>query len=127
MDDNTMLSLIEMVRNGVKYSLFQAFAKTIPFSLSEWSTFLHISTRSMQRYQIEQRTFDALQSEKIVEIAILYKKGIEIFGNSTHFNAWLEAENIALGKVKPKKLLDSSFGINMINDALIRIEHGVLA
>lgn len=127
MDDNTTLSLIELVRNGIKYSLFQEFANTIPFSLSEWSTFLHISTRSMQRYQVEQRTFDALQSEKIVEIAMLYKKGIEIFGNARRFNTWLEAENIALGNIKPKKLLDSSFGISMINDELTRIEHGVLA
>jgi putative toxin-antitoxin system antitoxin component (TIGR02293 family) len=127
MDDNTILSLIEMVRKGIKYSLFQAFANTIPFSISEWSTFLHVSTRSMQRYQVEQRTFDTLQSEKIVEIAILYKKGTEVFGNPLNFNAWLEAESIALGKVKPKKLLDSSFGIQMVHDELSRIEHGVLA
>jgi len=31
------------------------------------------------------------------------------------------------GSLKPKSLLDSSFGIRMISDQLGRIEHGVLA
>ena len=40
---------------------------------------------------------------------------------------WLDAENIALGGVKPKSLLDSTFGIEIVKDELTRIEHGILA
>jgi putative toxin-antitoxin system antitoxin component (TIGR02293 family) len=126
-DDKNIMSLIEMVRQGIKSSIFFNFVNKSPFSLTEWSVFLHISERTMHRYQKEKRTFDSLQSEKILEIALLYKKGIEVFGNSDKFNVWLESENLALGKVRPKKMFDSTFGIHLLKDELTRIEYGILA
>lgn len=62
-----------------------------------------------------------------LEIALLYLKGLDVFVDSQKFNTWLESQNIALGGIKPKDLLDNTFGINMIKDELSRIEHGVLA
>ena len=50
-----------------------------------------------------------------------------VFGGSTGFNTWLDTESLALGRVKTKSLLDSSFGIGLLKDELGRIEHGVLA
>lgn len=126
-DDKNVFSLIEMVRKGIEFPIFFSFANKSPFSLSEWSDFLHLSERTMQRYKKEKRTFDPLQSERILEIAMLYKKGIEVFGSADKFNSWLEAENLALGKVKPKLFFDNSFGINLLKDELTRIEYGVLA
>ena len=70
---------------------------------------------------------DEIQSEKILEIVLIYKKGIDVFGNAEKFNSWLETENLALGKNKPKSFLDSSFGINLLKDELTRIEYGILA
>lgn len=126
-DDKDVLSLIEAVRQGVKFSAFFNFANNGPFSINEWSGFLHLSERTMQRYKREKKTFDSLQSEKILEIALLYKKGTEVFGTGEKFNTWLTSENVALGSVKPKDLFDSSFGINLLKDELGRIEYGVLA
>ena len=126
-DDKNVLFLIDLVRQGIKYNLFFNFVKQSPFSLSEWSVFLHISERTLQRYKNDKKTFDQTQSEKILEIAMLYKKGIDVFGDSEKFNRWLETDNLAFGKIKPKSLLDSSFGINMLKDELTRIEYGVLA
>ncbi len=126
-DDKEVLSLIEAVRQGVKFNAFFNFASKGPFSINEWSTFLHLSERTMQRYKREKKTFDPLQSEKILEIALLYKKGTDVFGNGEKFNNWLTTNNVALGNVKPKDLLDSSFGINWPKDELGRIEYGVFA
>jgi putative toxin-antitoxin system antitoxin component (TIGR02293 family) len=81
----------------------------------------------MQRYRNEKRTFDPLQSEKIIEIALLYNKGVEVFGSAEKLNTWLETNNLALGDIKPKSLLDNTFGISILKDELIAIEHGVLA
>jgi putative toxin-antitoxin system antitoxin component (TIGR02293 family) len=120
-------SFIEMVRQGIDFSIFRALVGKSKFSLSEWSSFLHISDRTMQRYQKEQRPFDALQSEKIIEIALLFKKGKDVFGTDEKFNTWLDTTNIALGGVKPKSLMDSSFGIQIISDELSHIEHGLLS
>ena len=126
-DDINALSLVEMVRHGIKFATFDGFANKISFSLAEWSGYLHLSERTMQRYRNEKRTFDPLQSEKIIEIALLYNRGIEVFGHTATFESWLETGNIALDGIKPKMLLDNSFGINLIRDELTRIEFGILA
>ena len=126
-DDFKALSLVEMVRNGVRFEAFDTFANKSPFSLNEWSCYLHLSERTLQRYRSEKRTFDPLQSEKIIEITLFYKKGVEVFGSAEKFDAWLETDNLALGKIKPKMLLDNSFGINILKDELTAIEYGILA
>ena len=58
---------------------------------------------------------------------MLNKYGIEVFDDQDKFNVWLLTKNVALGGIKPKDLLDSSFGIQLLKDELTRIEHGVLA
>ncbi len=126
-DDKSILTLIEMVRQGIKFSNFTELVKLSPFNITEWSDFLHLSERTMQRYKKEKATFGNIHSEKILQITLLFNYGTDVFGDKKKFNNWLETDNLALGKIKPKELLDNSFGIDMIKDELARIEHGVLA
>jgi uncharacterized protein (DUF2384 family) len=42
---------------------------------------LHLNERSLQRYKQQKQTFDPLQSEKIIQVIFLFKKGIEVFGS----------------------------------------------
>lgn len=126
-DDRGVLSLIRTAREGISFLTFAGFVDKSPFDLTDWSAFLHLSERTMQRYKKEVRTFDARQSEKILEIALLYNKGTEVFGNADKFNLWLESPNLALGRIAPKSLMDSSFGLALLKDELGRIEHGILA
>ena len=119
--------LINTMRKGIAYNTFNKMAASSPFSLEEWCSFLHVSERTIQRYKKEKKAFDPIQSEKILEITLLYNKGVGVFGNTQKLDVWLESNNVALGGIKPKELLDSTFGIAMLRDELIRIEHGVLA
>lgn len=125
--NRSISSLINTVRAGIGFNVFMGLVKRSPFNISEWSSFLHLSERTMQRYKKEEKTFDPIQSEKIMEIALLYKKGVEVFGETERFDTWLNSNNIALGNIKPKELLDNTFGISLLKDELGRIEHGVLA
>ena len=95
--------------------------------MQDWADFLHISGKTLSRYQKEEKTFDTLQSEKILQIEMLYKRGEEVFGSSEYFLVWLQAENLALGKTKPQDLIGSNFGISLLMDELTRLEHGILA
>ena len=119
--------LINTMRSGIPFHTFSKMTESSPFSLDDWSAFLHLSERTIQRYKKEKKTFDPIHSEKILEITMLYKRGSEVFGKSEKFDSWLSTKSIAMGGIKPKDLLDSSFGITLINDELTRIEHGVLA
>ncbi len=126
-DDKGIFSLIRMIRNGISFRAFTEFVKSTPFSMSEWAGFLHISERTLHRYQKENHSFDAPRSEKILQVAMLYKHGMDVFGSKAAFDTWLDTEIISLGKIKPKSLLDSSFGISILKDELSRIEHGIPA
>lgn len=119
--------LMQWVRGGIDFDMFQNMASKFPFTIEEWSQFLHLSERTIQRYKKEEKNFDSLQSEKILQISLLYQRGVEIFGDKDNFNSWLSANNIALGNVKPKELLDNAFGIALLDEELTRIEHGIFA
>ena len=126
-DDNTVLSIMHMIRGGISYFQFDKVSKKIPFTLSEWSNMLHISERTIQRYQSENKSFEPLQSEKIMQLTMLCNYGMQVFGSSDVFFKWLNEPSIALGGAAPKSFLDNSFGIDYIKNELGRIEHGVLA
>ena len=127
LDDARLISLIDTVRKGISFPVFSSLVSHGPFSIIEWSAFLHLSERTLQRYRKEKKRFDPIHSEKIVEITMLFNLGAEIFGNKTRFDTWLSSDNIALGGQKPKTFLDNTFGIGLLKDELMRIEQGVLA
>lgn len=120
-------ALMSIVRGGIDFDLFRPLLTKYPFSIEDWSRYLHLSERTLQRYRKEKKTFDPLQTEKILQITMLYERGVQVFGHQQNFDTWLNTTSLALGSVKPKDLLDTAFGIDMIADELLRIEHGVLA
>ena len=120
-------SLISRAQRGIDYKEFKRIVELTPFSLNEWSGFLNLTQRTIQRYRRERKIFRKESAEKILMMVGLYQKGIEVFGSSQKFVNWLDANNISLGSKKPKDFLKTSQGIELINDELLRIEYGVLA
>lgn len=127
MEPTNAAYLIQHVRKGIPYTDFEKMVAFSSFSMSEWAVILHLTERSLQRYKQQNEVFDPLQSEKIMQIIILFKKGLEVFGSKTKFDTWLTTQNVSLGSIKPKEILDSAFGIEWILVELGRIEHGILA
>ena len=126
-DDGGIFRIIDRAEKGISFKFFDNLVKKFPFSFQEWAGFLHISGKTLSRYQKEEKTFDTLQSEKILQIEMLYKRGEEVFGSADYFLIWLQAENLALGKTKPQDLIGSNFGVSLLMDELTRLEHGILA
>lgn len=126
-DDQRSYTLIKLVREGIPYKEFANVSALSPFTTKDWSKFLNVSTRTMERHKEENKTFRQEQSERILSIFQLLNYGISVFGDHENFFDWLASESIALGGVKPKELLDTSIGVNMVKDELGRLEHGILA
>lgn len=121
------INLANRVRDGLTYNYFSTLSDRIQVGVQEWADYLHISERTIQRYKKEGKVFDPIYSEKIILIELLYKKGIDVFGIEDNFHTWMDTKSIALGGVKPKDMLDTSFGLTMVYDELGRIEHGIFA
>jgi putative toxin-antitoxin system antitoxin component (TIGR02293 family) len=127
MPEDEPANMLNVLREGVPYPYLNNISNRINFTLEDWSSFLHISERTIQRYKKEKKPFDTIYSEKIVQIDTLYRKGAEVFGSEDNFQTWMETISVPLGGVKPKELLDTTYGINLITDELGRIEHGIFA
>ncbi|MGZ3751240.1 MAG: type II RES/Xre toxin-antitoxin system antitoxin [Mucilaginibacter sp.] len=125
--DEDSLEVVNMLREGVAYTYLNSISDRINFTLEDWASYLHLSERTIQRYKKEKKPFDTIYSEKIVQIDLLYKKGADVFGSDANFQTWMETKSIPLGGVKPKELLDTTYGINLVADELGRIEHGIFA
>jgi putative toxin-antitoxin system antitoxin component (TIGR02293 family) len=121
------LLLVMVIRKGIPYSIFTLIRHITPFSLNDWANYLDISSKSLIRYQKQDKPFKPSLTEKIIELAEVTNLGIEVFGNSEKFMVWLETPNYALGNLKPFDLLRDSYGKEMIIGELTRIEHGILA
>lgn len=127
LENNDIYKLIDVTRKGIDYNTFNEFTVSYPLNISTWSKILNMSERTIQRYRREKKRLDSIHTEKLLLIMLLFNKGVSVFGNISNFLAWINSKSIPLGGVKPIDLLDNSFGINMVKDELIKIEHGVLA
>lgn len=118
---------IDVIKKGLEFQKFDALTGNLPLSIADWSSYLHLSERTLQRYNKESKSFDMPQTERIIQILIFFNLGFDVFGKPEKFYNWLTKENIAIGGKAPKELLNSSFGIDLLKDELNRIQFGVLA
>ena len=119
--------LIKLIQDGVSYKYFEKLKALFPFSPQDWSSFLDISLKSLQRYQKEQRSFKPIHSEKLLELSEVLMYGMEVFEDFDNLRTWLEAKSIALGSHRPLDLIKNSYGKELVMRELVAIEHGVFA
>src|ERR1700754_940660 len=100
-EDDDPREMVSMLREGVPFPYLTTISNRINFTLEDWSSFLHLSERTIQRYKKDKKAFDTIYSEKIIQIDRLYKRGAEVFGDEENFHTWMETKSIPLGSVKP--------------------------
>jgi putative toxin-antitoxin system antitoxin component (TIGR02293 family) len=120
------MDFIELIRTGISKKSLDHLIHLIGYSLSEIAEIIHVSDRNLRRYAANEK-LNTEQSERLVEIARLYSKGEEVFGSMDAFKEWMSADILALGNQKPKSLLDTSLGIDLLMKELGRIEYGVFS
>lgn len=120
------LLVSKAVKKGVPNVLFKEIKTNSPFDDVQWSVFLDINIRTLQRYRkVKNHVFKQIQSEKIFELAEVISLGNDVFDTHEHFTIWLNSPSLALGNNKPMDLLDNSYGKDIVLAELNRIEHGI--
>lgn len=122
----SLLELIGLARQGIQKNAVMNIARELALTTPELLNLLHVSERTWQRYT-DTRLLPQDMTERALQLASLYERGIETFGNVDKFKGWMQHPNPVFGGIKPVDLLDSLYGFRAIEDELIRIEHGVLA
>ena len=118
---------IHYTHSGMAFNTFEKQSQKVPFTQNEWSNVLNLSERTFQRYKKENKKFESIYTEKILEIILLFNRGIEVFQNENNFYEWLNIPCLAFGNIKPMGIIDNSFGIEAVKNELGKIEHGIFA
>lgn len=120
------MMVVDVIRQGIPNPLFMSIKDLTPFSDQEWSDFLDISLKSLQRYKKESDyVFRSIHSEKIIELMEVTVVGLEVFDSAEDFAAWLNASSHSLGNRRPIELLRDSYGKELVLSELQRIDQGV--
>lgn len=118
--------IVRFAREGFPKRVLLALAKKISLNIQELSNILHISERTLQRYD-DDAIIKTEYAEKAVELARLYTRGDEVFGSMDKFKLWVKAPSIVFNGEAPVSMLDTSAGFDMVFKELGRIEHGIFA
>jgi len=121
------LSMVEEAAAGVYASTFFDLTTLFHLTKEQLASMFHISLKSLMRYRDSRQKLNPAQSEQVLKLKALHKKGTELFGNDKAFHRWLDKPAFGLGNRIPVKLMNTSTGIDLIMDELKRIEWGDLA
>jgi len=118
--------VMELSRTGLPKNILVTLAQKISITIQELSNIMHISERTLQRYE-DDAIVKSEYSEKAIELARLYARGEEVFGSMDKFKLWMKTPLLVLKGATPLSLLDTSAGFNIVFTELGRIEHGIFA
>lgn len=115
--------LIYIARNGIKTKYISDIQSFTSLSDNELSYILPISKRQLLRYTSNHILNKEITSH-LIQLIELFQKGYRLFGQEK-FKLWIRTPNKVLHKNTPIELMDTSIGIEIIEDIIGRIEHGV--
>ena len=118
------LDFIKLCSRGIRKESLSDLERYLYFTKAQIAHLLDISQRTLQRYSDNDYLSSSI-SEKVLNVAEVIARGVEVFGDKKNFLAWMSQPNTAFANLSPFDLLTSRFGAEMILDALGRIEHGV--
>lgn len=121
------VAMVLKAAEGLAISVFDALLQVTALNKTQLAAFLDATPKTIDNYRIRQRTLGRIESEQILQLLALYKKGQEVFGSSEAFNEWLGYPAVGLGGIKAFDLLYTAGGINLVMEELLRIEYGALA
>ncbi len=116
--------LIALTREGIKKSSLKSLSAHLGVTMEVMSRLLHSSHRNMQRKD-EDELLDTLKTEKVLELAAFAQRGIDVIGSKEAFIEWLHTPLVSLNNKSPLEFLDTSFGIQLLQKLLGRLEQGV--
>lgn len=121
------ISIVMTSRRGVDAIAFWDVAELTGYRREEIAQLFDTSLKTLLRYRETNRKLSPATGELALKIISLFRHGEEIFGSVDEFRSWLNTPAYGLGNQIPYSLMQTSGGIDLIDDELYRIEFGALA
>jgi putative toxin-antitoxin system antitoxin component (TIGR02293 family) len=118
--------LILIVENGLPITAFDKLRNKLGVSDNFLSKIVNIPKRTLTRRK-QQGRLSAQESEKVLRVARLYDRALEVFEDSAAVEKWLKEPARGLGNTSPLKYARTELGAQEVERLLTRIEHGVFS
>lgn len=107
------------------YRKFEKIARQVGFTQKEWAAILHLSEKTLQRYAKDNKSFEGIYVDRILQMQELIELGLETFTSPEALYRWLKRDKPVLGELLTFDSLKSSRGLQSVIDQIGRIQHGV--
>lgn len=114
--------MIALVKTGIQAKSLDSILTFSGLTDKELVDILPISKRQLNRYTPNHKLNKEITAH-LLQIIELFQKGFRLFGEQK-FKLWIRTHNKVLD-AKPIDIMDTSIGIEFIEDVIGRIEHGV--
>ncbi len=123
--DDVMGQVAE-IKEGLSAGIVDLLARELSVSRKELARISGVAERTLLR-KIQAGRLSADQSERMVRIARLLSRAIEVLGNKERALRWLKAPRSYFGGRPPLDYADTELGSQEVFNLLGRIEHGVFS
>jgi putative toxin-antitoxin system antitoxin component (TIGR02293 family) len=121
LEDET--ELIREARKGISPRIFVRFAKKIGIPETTLGKLINISSKTIHNYIVDGRRLRPVQSEHLLKLILVYRKGIIILGTLEDFIKWLQCSS-DIGHESFIHLFNTPGGIDIVSEELTRIAGG---
>lgn len=115
---------VDLARSGLTTASINSTREALGISVDEIVALLPVSRRTLERYDRKQKLSPEL-SDRLIQIARIYSRTLEVFGDRQTALSWLKSPCRAFGDATPLSYLDLSSGFEIVMDELGRIDYGV--
>ncbi len=116
--------MIHILKKGLPANAFDKLRERLNVSDNRLSEIVQIPKRTLSRRRTGGR-LKTDESERVLRIARLYDKALDVFENESAVENWLKKPARGLGYKVPLEYADTEIGTQEIINLLGRIEHGV--
>jgi len=117
------LDFVELSRKGISMKVLKKIQDFTSLTNKEIAQILPVSERQLIRYKTN-HTLRKDISSHLIQLVELFDKGYDVFSKEK-FQRWVRSEIIVLQDKRPIDYMDTPIGINLLQNVLGRIEHGV--
>ncbi len=118
--------LDRLVQRGLPYKALVRVMDRFGLGPAEAQKILLVPPRTLARRKAQAR-MRAVESDRLIRLARVGARAMQVFGEDEKAAAWLHRPNKALGNKTPLDLLQTDLGAKRVEDVLGRIDHGVLS
>lgn len=119
------LEMIQQIQEGLPPTAFEQLSEMTGVGADELAELVHISRRTVARRRERGEPLDSATSERLIRLALLYVKIVEVIGDEPMSRQWLRTPRAVFSGRTPLEMAQTELGAREVEDLLLRVEHGV--